>query len=710
MTPIDPFAKLAESGLDDDDVKLLNISVLADNESRELGHHELPSIYIPYFSAAGEPLDFYRLRYLDTPEPSSDFAKIATPKKFPKYVQKKKTPPRAYFPPPALNPDYAHLSWADIGNDPSIPIIITEGEFKSACATKYVMPTIGLGGVWSFRSKRFGYNMLPELEAFDWVGRRVYIIFDSDSSTNPQVEHARSVLYNEIVRMGGKPLIIDLPPLAEPAADEPTDEFEPIDPDSITVPKTGLDDYIMANKAGHPMATQTVENLLGLGERLHGPLDEFLRRFAFVSQTNAVADLVTGDLLPLDAFRNTYANEMLPPRNDKEKPQPLTRLWLSSPQRMTLRNMVNKPGMPRLVRDANGDTQTVDFNVWPGWGVKPRKPSTKTLPFDDLLAHLYPDPKDRNTILDWLAYPLQNPGYKLPTALLLVGGQGTGKSMLLQTVARIYGEGYRPLSFSEFEGGYTHWMEGGFVIWDEFSIGSHSRVNLYAKLKDAVTATKVTINRKFTPQYDVAACFNMAFTSNYMGELPLDPDDRRMIIMQSLAKPKPQVFYMRYVRWLESGGASELFYNLLQRDLENFQPGRAAPMNEAKEEMINLAHGDLFNWCVQLIKDPDSVLVTPQGEPLDWYLASAVDLANLFMQHNPGENVTGQWMGRILYKAGYKSVHPLWPKAVKVTTPKGTKVSKRLFLLREPPEGASAAKLYMSQCDVYGMANASQVH
>ena len=65
-----------------------------------------------------------------------------------------------------------------------------------------------------------------------------------------------------------------------------------------------------------------------------------------------------------------------------------------------------------------------------------------------LLVHLVSESADTdkgitetlNFVLDWLAFPLQNPGAKMATALIFHGPQGTGKNLFFEAYARIFGE------------------------------------------------------------------------------------------------------------------------------------------------------------------------------------------------------------------------------------------------------------------------------
>ena len=163
--PVELFkAKLAESGLDEDDAESLGLELVSAEETAAFGKNFIPcaSMGFPYMDklgletsdiANGEP--YFRVRYL------GDYEKIYHQvrgengnKKPPKYMQKSGTLPMAYF------PHIGDVDWLAISEDVTEPIIITEGELKAAKATKEGFPTIGLGGVSSWRSVKHGIEML----------------------------------------------------------------------------------------------------------------------------------------------------------------------------------------------------------------------------------------------------------------------------------------------------------------------------------------------------------------------------------------------------------------------------------------------------------------------------------------------------------------------------------------------------------------------
>ncbi len=178
-------------------------------------------LVIPYHGPDGTPTGYARLK---PDKPRKNRKKEG---KFNKYEGPAGQPPRAYFPPGTR----AALA------DPTIPLLITEGEKKGAAADQHGFPCIALGGVWGWVVKRpkdeqgrgIGpRQLLPDLAAVTWTGRRVPIVFDSDLVEKQEVQWAEWHLAEVLRAMGADVRVIRLPGGADGA-------------------KIGLDDYLIAN-------------------------------------------------------------------------------------------------------------------------------------------------------------------------------------------------------------------------------------------------------------------------------------------------------------------------------------------------------------------------------------------------------------------------------------------------------------------------------
>src|SRR5882672_3529841 len=182
--------KLAGSALDESDARMMKLEPCTRAGARRRGLPSLTECFvIPYFDLKGRETKFYRARFMaDT---RRGFDKLAGRKAL-RYGQPPDTITEAYLPPIGMN-------WAAIAPDGEVPLVVTEGELKAACGVKHGYPTIGLGGVWSFMSKRHDIDLLPIFKEFAWEDRIVYICFDSDAATNPDVLAAERKLAERLL-------------------------------------------------------------------------------------------------------------------------------------------------------------------------------------------------------------------------------------------------------------------------------------------------------------------------------------------------------------------------------------------------------------------------------------------------------------------------------------------------------------------------------
>jgi hypothetical protein len=107
--------------------------------------------------------------------------------------------------------------------DPSLPLIIAEGEFKALALWRLAnclttsprfMP-VSVGGVYNWRGtigKTEGANgerrdvkgVIPDIERIAWKDRRVVIAYDADAEKNPTVRAARSQLARALIERGAQ--------------------------------------------------------------------------------------------------------------------------------------------------------------------------------------------------------------------------------------------------------------------------------------------------------------------------------------------------------------------------------------------------------------------------------------------------------------------------------------------------------------------------
>lgn len=639
-------AKLKTSDLSIGEAKSLGFSVVENPAKLEDHFFSVPAFKIPYYDAKGKATDFYRIRYLTGTK--KGFARV-TAEKDRRYDQPSLELPQLYL--PKLLPK--GQSWYSLFNDPSVPLVFTEGELKAACAVKHGIPCIALGGVWNFKSKKNGLFRLPVFNEINFKGRTVYIVFDSDSATNPQVLHAQYKFAEELFNLGAHPLIVSIP--------KEDDK------------KHGIDDYIVEYGA------KAFKELL-TSEAHHSEFafsKELMRlnaEICVVKKPVAIMHYETNQLLSRQDAAMLYDNHRMleqvlkAPTKAEKKEDPDAKAsvdyketktfdaWLRWEQRGEVFAPMYEPGQSKFVYVEDKRC----YNTWQGWGCVPEKGDVSL--WNWLLKQVFKnaEPEHLKWFEQWCAYPLQNPGVKMYTSPILFGQmKGTGKSLLGLTLRWIYGVNGAEITDEELEDGRNVFAaEKQFVLANEVT-GSDKR-KMVGRLRNLITQHEIIVNKKYAPDYTIRDTINYLFTSNHIDAVYMEDDERRFFVHEVLGPKLVDVDRRKvqeYDRWLKSGEAAKaVFYHLLQTDLTGFDPTAPAPNTSSKLLMVAAGRTELETWCFKLREDPDTCLrsgdtIIPFG------LFRCKDLIDIYAGSD-GKKPYEKTMTNALRKAGFhKAAH-----------------------------------------------------
>jgi len=565
------LADLARSGLSAADARLLGMEILSAAAVTRLlpSHSGQPGLLIPYYDLRKRRRqDVFRVRFLRPPR--LPFG--ACPVKWPRYGQPANTAPAIYL--PTCVDWQAHL--AERGSR----VLLTEGEKKAAKASLMGLPCVGLGGVWSFMSKRLGVDLLPELEAVATMGRDIVICFDSDVAQNTGVAAAVAQLTRVLIQRGCRVRSLYLPEL------------------ELGV-KTGLDDYLVRRRK------EDLEDLLAqapVGE-LALQLWSFNDRYAVIQHPPLVYDeWATDDRgqqapkpISPDKFksvvcadRKVYAVEAKAAREVYVADE-----WLRWEGRRCYESLTYAPGQPAVLGNR--------LNGWLGLGVRPKRGFVSL--WRELLYHLFTgaEREARVWFERWCGYPLRFLGTKLLTAVAIWSAQtGQGKTLVGDTLGRLYGANFVSIPQHTLEEDHNGWMlNKQFVLVDDVSPhDTRTRADLLKKL---ITQRDVLINEKFIPHFTVPDYINYYFTSNHGDAFYLDENDRRLFIHEVTVTKLDEAFYQDYYLWLDGEGpAALLHYFQHELDYGDFSPKQPPPLTRAKEEMVEGVRSEVDSWIAGL--------------------------------------------------------------------------------------------------------------
>ena len=263
------------------------------------------------------------------------------------------------------------------------------------------------------------------------------------------------------------------------------------------------------------------------------------------------------------------------------------------------------------------------YNTWRPSDIKPAEGDPAI--FLEHMEYMFEDEGERNMVLDYMAWCVQNPAEKPNFAMVIKGKQGTGKSFIGQVLERIFGPHNtgRPMNAS-IQSQFNGWARNvKLVVIEELMV--KGRVDLMNHLKPMITDPVIEVNEKYQPTQRITNnCVIVAFT-NHDDALPVEDDDRRYMIIISEAFPRRAEYYNRLFRWAEKEGGDAVIWDwLLKRDIGKFNGKGRAPTSSSKDEMREAARTDydarwmhLYQSCLppfhgQYVTEQDLVEALPE--------------------------------------------------------------------------------------------------
>jgi len=259
--------------------------------------------------------------------------------------------------------------------------------------------------------------------------------------------------------------------------------------------------------------------------------------------------------------------------------------WHESQDKRVVR--INEVGF-----DPSEANDRITCNLWGGWPMEPVKGECTELLA--MLEHLCQN-EDRNArgiyewILKWLAYPLQHPGAKMRTALVVHGPQRVGKNFFFESVMEIYGPYGEVIDQDALEDKYNDcFSKKLFLIADEV-IARQELYHVKNKLKGMITGRRIRINPKNVKSYWEDNHCNLVFLSNETQPTALERDDGRHVVLWT-PSALPSDFYKRIETEIANGGIAALYWYLKHEiDLGDFNEYTPPPMTIAKQDLMELS-------------------------------------------------------------------------------------------------------------------------
>lgn len=491
------------------------------------------------------------------------------------------------------------------------------------------------------------------------------------------------------VQLAKRLQVVSPPPAIDAAADGRPDP-PPTPPDRDTAQRAGKG-VASRRKNGNPP-----DDGGGGPNRLN-------EHFRLIYGTGSVWDGEKRIMMEVKSLRLLFGNEAV-------------RTWLHSPDRRVImqEDLVFEPGV---------DVPEHQVNLFDGLAMEPEPcEETDVSVMLELLRHLCGTSSDTaegvdrvmDWVLKWLAFPLQNLGAKMRTALVFHGPQGTGKNLFFDCIRAMYGKYGRMVGQTELDDKFNDWLSAKLLIIGNEVVTRQELFHNKNKLKWIVTEDEIPIRGMHQTVRWESNHAQVVFLSNEHQPIALEKDDRRHVVVYTPAASNEDL-YLRVADFLKAGGAAKFMYFLQRYDTEGFGEHAKPIMTEAKQSLIELslkpAERFVNEWLSGLLPLPLSVCSAEQlyrvfrrwcdmnGERFPPPQAQFTKTCERHVLERSERDAASLGLPRLIYKV-VTLKHEIGPrKSVRCWLPRGT---RPLDGVSEGEWAASSVSSFETYADRYG--------
>ncbi|MFV1851626.1 MAG: primase-helicase family protein [Thalassospira sp.] len=269
------------------------------------------------------------------------------------------------------------------------------------------------------------------------------------------------------------------------------------------------------------------------------------------------------NFMPVDAFHAWFANQEQ--RLASDKSVSWSKIWFKDPIRRQYRGVSFAPG---------GMPPSGYYNLWRGFSMVADYEDSEqkcSIFLDHVRTNIAGgDEAHFKFIMGWAAHMLQKPTDRIGIAIVLRGGQGSGKTVFGKTIGKLIEDHYALVDDPRYVVGNFNahlastlllQADEGFWAGDKHSEG---------RLKGLVTSDYHMIERKGVDPFRVKNFVHLLVTSNNEWVVPAGHDERRFAVfdVQNAAQQNRQYFADMHDQ-LEAGGYEALLGYLLSFDLDS---------------------------------------------------------------------------------------------------------------------------------------------
>ena len=246
--------------------------------------------------------------------------------------------------------------------------------------------------------------------------------------------------------------------------------------------------------------------------------------------------------------------------------------------------------------DPSGAQAPGVLNLWEGFAVTPR-PGDWSLLRQHVQAVICDGDAERfDYLMGWMARMVQRPAEQGEVAVVMKGGEGTGKGTLAKALLKIMGQhGLAISNTKHLVGNFNAHLRDAILLFADEAFFAGDKVHV-GTLKSLITEPYLTVEAKFQNTVQSPNFLHVMMASNEEWVVPASQDARRFFVLEVNDAAKGNHEYFGAIATqMEAGGYEAMLHDLLARDLTGFNV-RAVPTTEGLQRQQKLSLPTTEAW------------------------------------------------------------------------------------------------------------------
>jgi hypothetical protein len=301
-----------------------------------------------------------------------------------------------------------------------------------------------------------------------------------------------------------------------------------------------------------------------------------------------------------DGFTTMWSNQTVLMMGKDQKGNPLPKAvpvgkwWLQHANRRTYRDVVFYPN-----RDFPDS-----MNLWRGFAVN-ALPGDCSLFLDHVKNVLCRGNEEHYAwMVKWMANAVQNPDKPGQVAIVLRGGQGTGKGTFAKMLGKLFGGHYKYVNNSKHVTGQFNSMlkDAVLVFADECFVANDPASE--SALKSLITEENIRTEQKNIDNMESRNCVHLIMATNKEWAVAADQDDRRFFVVEIDDKYQTsREYFAPLYAQMENGGYEALMHFLLTYDLAGFDAYSACPKTTELRKQQDQSMDEMSSFLLHALEE-----------------------------------------------------------------------------------------------------------